>query len=319
MISFIIIAKNEAITLKKCFDSIFNTIKNNRFSQYEVLYVDSNSRDNSIEIAKQYNAIKILRLTGYCSPAIARNIGAKEAKGSIFFFIDGDSSINPAFIDLNKLLKQSEAYVYGPFSDITSHCNKNIDNKTIYTKEKSLFTPFHGGIFIIARKLFDLVNGFKEKYRKAAGEDIDLSLRLLTKGYAAKYKNKIIAYHYTVDYLSFQRAWQMLWNGSQLYARSVLYRDHLFNKKLWPLFLRREYGLMALLISLVVCVLMNSFLPLLLYAATTLFRILFQRNKKWFDIPNRLLYYPTRDVYVFLGMLFFFPRKPKNIKYEIIK
>ena len=64
MISFIIIGKNEGAKLKKCFTSIVKTINENNIDAYEVIYVDSNSTDNSIDIAKKYNIIKIFKITG---------------------------------------------------------------------------------------------------------------------------------------------------------------------------------------------------------------------------------------------------------------
>ena len=89
MISFIIIGRNEGQKLTKCFESVLNTIEFNSLRDYEVIYVDSNSTDDSIERAKKFNNIKIFRLTRDVNAAIARNLGVEKSKGDVLFFILG--------------------------------------------------------------------------------------------------------------------------------------------------------------------------------------------------------------------------------------
>ena len=100
MISFIVIGRNEGWKLTKCFESIYDTINYNKLINYEIIYVDSASTDDSIDRAKNFNEVKIYIITGKFNAAIARNIGAKEAKGDVFFFIDGDMEILPDFLPL---------------------------------------------------------------------------------------------------------------------------------------------------------------------------------------------------------------------------
>jgi len=53
MIGFIIIGKNEGPKLVKCINSIKRTIDHNGIGEYEIIYVDSNSTDNSIELVNE--------------------------------------------------------------------------------------------------------------------------------------------------------------------------------------------------------------------------------------------------------------------------
>ena len=85
-ISFIVIGRNEGWKLDKCLQSIVDTIEFNQYKNYEIIYVDSNSTDDSIERAKKYDKIKIFKLTCDANPAIARNVGAKEAFSIYFSF-----------------------------------------------------------------------------------------------------------------------------------------------------------------------------------------------------------------------------------------
>ena len=63
MISFIIIGKNEGWRLQKCLQSISYVVEQDAIVNYEIIYVDSQSTDNSIELAKQYGA-KAFFITG---------------------------------------------------------------------------------------------------------------------------------------------------------------------------------------------------------------------------------------------------------------
>jgi glycosyltransferase involved in cell wall biosynthesis len=89
MISFIV-----------CIQSILRTVASNAIQNHEIIYVDSDSSDNSIEEVKQFENVKIIKLTGEVNAAIARNIGASEAKGEVLFFIDGDMEIKESFLSL---------------------------------------------------------------------------------------------------------------------------------------------------------------------------------------------------------------------------
>ena len=55
MIGFIIIGKNEGHKLVRCINSIKKTIDENNIGDYEIIYVDSKSTDNSIELVEKFN------------------------------------------------------------------------------------------------------------------------------------------------------------------------------------------------------------------------------------------------------------------------
>ena len=83
MISFIIIGRNEGWKLPKCLDSVIQTVNQNKIIEHEIVYVDSNSTDDSIEKAKKYKNVLVLKLTKDFNAAIARNIGVKVSKGEV--------------------------------------------------------------------------------------------------------------------------------------------------------------------------------------------------------------------------------------------
>ena len=158
-ISFIVIGKNEAKNLQKCFHSIFDTINYNNLKKYEVIYVDSKSTDDSITRAKKFPKVKIFHITGHCNAAIGRNIGAKEAKGDVFFFIDGDMEIKSSFLPLvyNEKSGLRCQLVSGQVKNYNYDKEDNLLGTSYQFKKliKEKYFTTAGGIFLIKKRLWD--------------------------------------------------------------------------------------------------------------------------------------------------------------------
>ena len=257
MLSFIVIGRNEGWKLNKCLTSIFETIEYNKLDA-EVIYVDTKSTDGSIELAKTFQKVKVFLITGECNAAIARNIGAKESRGDILFFIDGDMEINKKFLPfaiINNQLKYD--CVTGHLDDYLYDYNDNflgVKNRTytklIPTKEQVLKT--NGGIFLIKKTAWKTVGGMRTKYK--VNEDIDLTMRLAKKGIKTIRLPLFIAKHYTVDYRNEKRMWQNIKHFYSFYP-AMIFRDHIFNNIALKRILRTNYSallLFALIISLII-------------------------------------------------------------------
>lgn len=319
MISFIIIGRNEGWKLTKCLASVFKTIKHNKLNDYEVIYVDSKSTDDSIDKARKFRNVLIFQITGKYNAAIARNLGAKEAKGDVLFFIDGDMEIIPEFIQTvyheNNGLKynfvsgQHENYYCndkGKISKIERYFNLQKENTYMVTT---------GGLFLIKKELWNYVHGMKNRYKKS--EDLDLALRLAKKGFKLVRKKKLLAKHYTIDYLDRKRIWKDFFKGNHLYGRSMLYRDHILNKHVYKTIIRNDYSLVIMIILGIISVSTNSPYPMLIYILTALLRSIKKCNDKY--TLKQLTYYILRDVSVLLGFLFFFPKEISKDKIQYIK
>ena len=63
MITFVVIGKNEGWKLKLCFDSILNVVQQDEINDYEVVYVDSRSSDDSVALAKTYPKTRVFLVT----------------------------------------------------------------------------------------------------------------------------------------------------------------------------------------------------------------------------------------------------------------
>lgn len=96
-ISFIIIGRNIETTINKCLKSVLLFIQNNSIADFQIIYVDSNSTDDSIIKAAEFKDILIIKITGDINAAVGRNVGAMYANKEYLFFIDGDMEISSDF------------------------------------------------------------------------------------------------------------------------------------------------------------------------------------------------------------------------------
>jgi teichuronic acid biosynthesis glycosyltransferase TuaG len=88
MVSIIIPNYNSIKTIKCCLDSI----KNQTYSNHEVIIIDDRSTDHSIDVIKSYQGLNIILHQNLVNsgPGICRNIGLKLAKGKYIAFLDSD-------------------------------------------------------------------------------------------------------------------------------------------------------------------------------------------------------------------------------------
>lgn len=314
MISFIIIGQNEGWKLSKCFESINKTIEFNDLKNYETIYVDSRSTDDSIEVAKKYNLTKILILTGDCNAAIARNVGVKESKGDVLFFIDGDMELLPEKL---WVVYNESGGLFFPFIS-ANYENYFYDNKWnflnkdngAYPNNGDFYTFTTGGLFLIERQLWNEVCGMDTRFKKS--QDIDFALRLAKKGYMLLRRKEIFAIHHMIPYLHKDRKWKSFFDN--LYSRSLLYRDNVRNKYMWKRILRNDTSVFIMLFS--VLGLINTkflFFTIFLY----LLYVLIKTIRKKENYITNFFYFILRDILVIIGFFFFYPFKGKE-NYEAI-
>jgi len=317
--SFIVIGRNEGWKLTNCLHSIHQTIDRKKLIDAEVIYVDSKSTDDSLFRATEFKGTKIYKLTCDYNAAIARNVGAEKSVGEILFFIDADMELMPEF--LTKVLNEKSELIFdfvsGQFCD--NYFEKEGDNnlnpyhKFINHRDKRQVVT--GGIFIIKRELWFLVNGMRNKYRRS--QDLDFGLRLAKKGIRLLRKQEVIAIHNTVDKKDKTKIWEFLFSGADLYGRSMLYRDHITNPNMYIVFLRNDYSLIILFFALIYAIALLSPSSFIFYFLVIVVRSAFSSNGILNKI-KRMVYFVIRDLIVLQGFITFFPRHHFSIKYEIV-
>jgi glycosyltransferase involved in cell wall biosynthesis len=307
-ISFVIIGRNEEKNIKRCIDSIYKCLHAVAIGRYEIIYVDSMSTDRSIEIASQYPDVQIVQVTGGRNAAVGRNIGARQASGTVIFFVDGDMEIYTDFFvkywnaDTRNI---DEPMVYGEWNDVINGVGAKREMNPI----------FPGGTFMIKREVWESVGGMRSRF--TTGEEADLGLRLLGKGHRFRRKNEFIVNHYTVPYLHTSRIFKQLKDKSIFYTRAVTYRHYLFNRWMYPLLLWRNDKTFILMLVAIVTTFFLPYVGLGLFALYLIMVILrVASNKIYIPFLTMTGFYILSDV---LNLWNFFTFYPKDIKEEWVE
>ena len=126
-ISFIIVTWNTAQITKKCVETI------NRFiPKQEIIVVDNGSADNTVNILKKINNVKIIENHANLGFAKANNIGFEAATSEYIIFINSDIEL----LD-NSLLKMVEFFQNNPDVGLVGPKFLNPD----LTPQASVFPP----------------------------------------------------------------------------------------------------------------------------------------------------------------------------------
>lgn len=176
-ISLIIPAYNEAQLIEKMLISVMKAKKEferNESNSLEVIVVDNNSQDKTVDIASKYE-VKVVSEEVH-NIAKVRNTGARYATGEVLCFLDADSEISSNMFNLIGKYMQSNKYVGGGTKFKLDR--RNLTFSLIFIASV-LATHIIGlsGVLIYTRKaFFEELGGFNENFY--AAEDIDFVLRL---------------------------------------------------------------------------------------------------------------------------------------------
>jgi glycosyltransferase involved in cell wall biosynthesis len=225
-ISFIVIARNEAFSVNKCLQSISNM----ELQDCEVICVDSNSMDSTLDVMKSYigkiSSLRIIQISGYINASVARNAGMKYASKDYIFFVDGDIELYPEFI--HKSLKRIQAgradavtgklYEIQYNSDYEFEIRRLIRRKMMTQEKRCLMT---GGIFIATKEIVLKTGMFDKNFFRL--QDFDYTLRLSRHGVLLQLP-EFIGVHHTQEF--HDRSWEYFKKGFPLlYGRLI--RDNL--------------------------------------------------------------------------------------------
>lgn len=164
-LSIIIPCKNEEKYIGKLLQSLLNQRLQD---DVEIIIADAGSSDNTLNIINKYiPLLPNLKIINGGLPSVGRNLGALEASGDVFLFIDADCYFknNDLVLDSLKVFKKKDADLLG--------CLLNIENnfkiKLVYAICNFIFylskldKPFVvGSYMMIKRDVFFRIGGFDE-------------------------------------------------------------------------------------------------------------------------------------------------------------
>lgn len=167
---------------------LLEALKNQTFKDFEVIIVDGNSADRTLELAKQYYDELNLKLIIEKNRGVglARNIGARASAGENILFLDAD--VVPESDFLESCIEEFDRKK----ADLATTRVKLISEKEI-DKVLQLLTnisiiglqnivPMAPGFCILCkRKVFEAINGFDETVKM--GEDVNFVQRAVNRDF----------------------------------------------------------------------------------------------------------------------------------------
>ncbi len=314
MISFIVIGRNIQNTVAVCLRSIVKFTKTNGIQKFELIYVDSDSTDNSIELARKF-PVRIFQLKGEVNAAVGRNVGANNANGDILFFIDGDMELVDGFYE--KIFDRKGSIIY-PF--ITGFWNDRFYNEDFtYVKTTEAKLPEHpetlsvtGGLMLMETEKWKAVGGMDERLKRS--QDHDLGIRMKEFGIPVIKYPYLFAIHHTVSYFDRSRISQFF-RSTAILSQGLLMRKHLFNLSYIKRYQHKLIYTLLLLMAFVLLPfsLLASGWIISLYFAIQMLRSL--KDKE--SVKQSFVYHVLFNFYVLIGLLFYFPSKPVYVSNEI--
>lgn len=195
-------------------EMLFSSLETQTFKNFEVIFVDNASTDNSLEIAKSFAKKKDLNMKivplsnnfGFCK---GNNIGFKYLKGMYIALLNNDTYVSPTWLEeLVKTLDsdpligicqskivdlRNKCIVYGNFLGVYGSSKSS---KTFKIVDGVFDGPFYasGTSLIIRRELVER-SGYLFDDKQFTG-DMDLSWRIRLMGFRVVTSLRSICYHY---------------------------------------------------------------------------------------------------------------------------
>lgn len=212
-VSIVILNYNGKRWLKKCLLSV----KKVSYKPFEVILVDNNSSDGSVEYVKNnFQFVKMVVLSSNLGYAKGNNIGAQKARGKYVLFLNNDTTLTPNF--LNILIQDMEG---DPLIGVIQPQIRSMIKPKLLDSVVSYFTntgiPYHfgymkpvknkkynktlvgysikGACFMMRKKDYLRLGGLDEDFFIYV-EETDLCHRVWLSGKKVVYEPKSYMYHW---------------------------------------------------------------------------------------------------------------------------
>lgn len=210
--------------MTKCLESVFS-LKTS--IEFEVVLVDDGSSDNTLQIAQTYPLIKLIIADRNGGAAYARNLGARQSRGEVLFFVDSDVVLEANALDiaLETRLRHGAVCVVGLFSPFNPFNDFFSQYKALYChwKYQNIVgtSALNTAVTLLDRSAFESVGGFDASM--LAAEDNEMGVRLYKAGYKIHVERTLEVLH--IKQFSFK---SLLKNDfKKSYSLAMLFFRHL--------------------------------------------------------------------------------------------
>lgn len=213
LISIIILGYNKIEYSQKCIDSV---LKNTNYENYELLFLDNASTDETSTIVESYGSkIKYIRSDKNLGFVGGNNYAAKFANGDYIVFLNNDTEVKKEWLNslYNTFLYHPDAGAVGSkliypdgslqeaggiiFNDATGWNFGKGDDPNYYLYDFTREVDYCSGASLMVRKdIFDELGGFDERFAPAYYEDTDLCFSVRELGYKVYYCHSSIVVHH---------------------------------------------------------------------------------------------------------------------------
>ena len=212
LVSIIILNYNGASLIEECLDSVTHL----HYQPIEIIVVDNNSSDNSLDVLKTYNIIKIIENKKNYGYAEGNNIGIRQCSGKYIATLNNDMTVDPLW--LNEPVKILETYPdIGIIScrQMSYYKHNYIDGLYHTIKSDLTFLPYghnhplnqkkqylqagyvisaNGGSAILRKDMISQIGSFDSRFF-AYLDETDLCMKAFIKGWSCYYVPNAVVYH----------------------------------------------------------------------------------------------------------------------------
>jgi len=211
LVSIIIVNWNGLEYLRDCFCSL----EKNDYPNYEIIFVDNGSVDDSVKFVKEnFPETIIIQNKNNLGFVGGNNEGYKYAKGKYILFLNNDTFVENNFLSLLVKAVEKDEKIGSVQPKLVRFDKQTLDsagsyltdlgifyhygflkdkNKEIYNKPRKIFSG-KGAALLFSRKVLEIVGLFDEDFFNYF-EESDLCWRVWLAGYEVIYLPESVVYH----------------------------------------------------------------------------------------------------------------------------